>query len=68
MAAKKHVQKNTIIRLSNLNEVKNISSGLYYYYDFSTKEIFYFDYRQGKKEKKFDNFEDFDRFIDKEFK
>ena len=41
MAAKKHVQKNTIIRLSNLNEVKNISSGLYYYYDFSTKEIFY---------------------------
>lgn len=68
MVAKKHEQKDTIIRLSNLNEVQNISPGLYYYYDFSTKEIYYFDYRKTKKEKKFNSFEDFDKFIDKEFK
>ena len=68
MVAKKHEQKDTIIRLSNLNEVQNISPGLYYYYDFSTKEIYYFDYRKTKKEKKVNSFEDFDKFIDKEFK
>lgn len=68
MVAKKHEQKDTIIRLSNLNEVQNISPGLYYYYNFSTKEIYYFDYRKTKKEKKFNSFEDFDKFIDKEFK
>ena len=68
MAAKKHEQKDTIIRLSNINEVQNISPGLYYYYDFSTNEIYYFNYRKTKKEKKFNSFEDFDKFIDKEFK
>lgn len=66
--AKKHEPKTSIIRLSNLNEVKNISPGLYYYFDFSTKEIYYFDYRKTKVEKKFKSFDDFDKFLKKEFK
>lgn len=68
---KRREPKLTIIRLSNLNEVKNISPGLYYYLDFSTNEIYYFDYRKEnkqKKEMKFKNFEEFDKFLKKEFK
>ena len=60
--------KLTVIRLSNLKEVDNISPGLYYFLDFSTKEIYYFDYRKKKVEKTFKDFDEFDKFLDKEFK
>ena len=68
---KRKEPKTTIIRLSNLNQTKNISPGLYYYFDFSTGEIYYFDYRKEnkeKKEKKFKGFDEFDKFLEKEFK